>query len=195
MRLGLNAILWLLLPSVPLWADAIISVDPPAPSVSTGHTFSLTVDVAGVSDLYGYQLDLYFNPAILAALSVTEGSFLTAGGATIFLPGSIDNMGGTITSNADILQTAVAGVTGSGTLLIFSFQALSPGDSSVQIENLLALNSFGEGLVLDPVASVVTVTGAAVPEPATLFLGTASLFSVFTVFVNSRRKRLTLDMA
>jgi hypothetical protein len=186
---GLTAILWLLLPAASLWADAIISVDPPAPSVSTGQTFSLTVDVAGVSDLYGYQFDLYFNPTVLSALSVAEGSFLAEGGPTIFLPGNIDDVGGTITGNADILQTAVSGVTGSGTLLIFSFQALSPGDSSVQIANLLALNSFGEGLVLDSAGSVVTVAGAAVPEPATvllLLMGTARLFPVFTALLTRR---------
>jgi hypothetical protein len=190
-RLGLKAVLWLLVPSAPLWADAMISVDPPAPVVSPGQTFSLTVDVAGVSDLYGYQLDLYFNPAILSALSVSEGSFLTAGGSTIFLPGTIDNVGGTFTGNGDILETAVSGVNGSGTLLDFSFQALSPGDSSVQIENLTALNSFGEGLVLSPTDSVVSVVGAATPEPANGFLFGTGVFTLTAfLFMTNRRSRV-----
>ncbi len=181
-RLGLNAVLWLLVPSAPLWADAVISLDPAAPVVSPGQTFSLTVDVTGVSDLYGYQLDLYFNPAIVSALSVTEGSFLTAGGSTIFLPGTINNVAGTFSSNADILETAVSGVTGSGTLLDFSFQALNPGDSSVQIENLTALNSFGEGLVLSTADSVVTVVGTAAPEPANGLLLAAGALSLAVAF-------------
>jgi general secretion pathway protein D len=191
-RLGLNAVLWLLVPSAPLWADAVISVDPPAPVVAPGQTFSLAVDVAGVSDLYGYQFDLYFNPAILSALSVSEGPFLSSGGSTFFLPGTIDNTGGTITDNGDILETAISGVSGSGTLLNFSFQALSVGDSSVQIENLTALNSFGEGLVFDQADSVVTVAGAAAPEPAMGLLFAAGFVAMAIAFC---LRRLPLSIA
>ena len=159
----------LLLASTRLSSGAVLSVQPVSASVSTGQTFSVTIGVTSVSDLYAYQLDVDFNPAILSAVSVSEGSFLSSAGSTIFLPGTIDDTAGTVSFNADTLESAVSGVSGAGTLLTFSFQALTAGNSTVQIENSLLLNSFGEGIVLSTVPSVVTVNTAA-PEPATWLL-------------------------
>ena len=146
-----------------------ISVLPATPTETAGQTFTLSVDISGAADLYGYQFDLGFNPAVLEATGVTEGLFLPTGGPTIFLPGMIDNVGGTITANADILNGAVSGVNGSGDLLDVTFEALAAGSSNVQLFNLIALNSFGQGLVETTASSTVTVlapTGAA-PEPGT----------------------------
>jgi general secretion pathway protein D len=157
--------------SAPLWAAAVVSVQPSTLTVTTGQTFSLAVDVTGITDLYGYQFDLYFNPAILSAVSVSEGTFLASGGPTIFVPGTIDDVGGTITYNADILESATSGVNGSGTLVNVAFQALTTGSSSVQIENLLALNSFGEGIVASETDSAVLVVSSAAPEPENSLLG------------------------
>ena len=158
-----------------------VSVQPGTTGAAPGQSVVLTVQVSGVTDLYGYQFDLGFNPAVLAAVSVTEGPFLTGGGATIFLPGTIDNVGGSITANADILDGAVSGVSGSGTLLTVSFQALAAGSSTVQVFNLMALDSFGLGLTLTTSSSTVTVTGA-VPEPGTGVLLVAGALGLSTVF-------------
>ena len=148
--------------STSLLADTI-SVDPAAPTEAVGQDFTLSVDISGASDLYGYQFDLGFDPTVLAATSVSEGAFLGTGGPTIFIPGTIDNVGGSITANADILNGAVSGVDGAGDLLDVTFQALAPGSSSVQIFNLIALDSFGLGLTFDTNSSTVTV--GATPEP------------------------------
>lgn len=154
---------WLIAAPTSLLADNM-SVQPLTLDVTAGHSFTLTVQISGVSDLYGYQFDLGFNPTVLAATSVTEGPFLATGGPTIFLPGAIDNVGGSITGNLDILNGAVSGVDGSGTLLDVSFQALAAGPSTEELFNVIALNSFGEGIVLTTSGSTVTVT-APVPEP------------------------------
>jgi hypothetical protein len=164
-----------------------ISILPASPTETAGQNFMLSVQISGATDLYGYQFDIGFNPAILQAVSATEGPFLPTGGPTIFLPGTIDNVGGSITANADILNGAVSGVNGSGDLLDVTFKALTGGSTSVQIFNLFALNSFGQGMTETTIGSTVTVLSASVPEPRTgllLMAGVAGLiaFRKFVVF-------------
>ncbi|MGA2117246.1 MAG: cohesin domain-containing protein [Bryobacteraceae bacterium] len=155
-----------------------ISVEPPTPTVTAGQSFTLSVEISGATDLYGYQFDLGFDPTVLEATSVTEGAFLGTGGPTIFIPGMIDNVGGSITANADILNGAVSGVGGSGDLLNATFQALAAGSSSVQIFNLIALNSFGQGLTETTTGATVTVSASGVPEPGTGLLLTIGVAGV-----------------
>lgn len=187
-RLTVIAALWLLAAAPSLLATTM-SIQPSASAVTAGQVFTLSVEISGATDLYGYQFDLGFNPAVLAATSVTEGTFLATGGPTIFLPGTIDNVGGTIANNADILNGAVSGVNGSGDLLDITFQALAAGSSTVDIFNLIALNSFGQGLTVSTVSSTVDVTGSlpGVPEPGTDVLLATGLLWLF----GSLRFRLT----
>jgi Cohesin domain/PEP-CTERM motif len=184
-----SALFWLLATPTALLADVVMSVQPATLDVTAGQSFTLTVQMSGVSDLYGYQFDLGFNPTIMEATSVTEGPFLATGGPTIFLPGTIDNVGGSITDNADILNGAVSGVDGGGTLLDVSFQALAAGPSTVQLFNVIALNSFGEGIDLTTSSSTVTVTGTApVPEPGSGLLFGTVVIGLFG-FLRSRSSR------
>src|SRR5271157_4900574 len=92
----------LVLPSSAIADFANLSVASPG-TVSQGSTFTVDVNISGVTDLFDYQLDLTFNPSIVSATGVSEGSFLSSGGPTFFLPGTIDNVGGPITLNADTL--------------------------------------------------------------------------------------------
>jgi general secretion pathway protein D len=157
-----------------------ISVQPASPTVAAGQTFTLSIDISGASDLFGYQFDLGFNPTGLEAISVTEGAFLKTGGPTTFIAGTINNVGGAITANADILDGAVPGVNGNGVLLDVSFKALAPGSSSVQVFNVIAVDSLGLGLTETTSGATVTVTGAGAPEPGTwplLVLGAAGLLA------------------
>src|SRR5579872_4655605 len=111
-----------LLPSA--FADAILSIQPASTSTSPGSTFAVSVDISNVTDLYAFQFDIGFNPATLAGVSVTEGSFLPGGGSTFFIPGFIDNTGGTIAFSADTLIGPIPGVSGSGTLATIDFTAV-----------------------------------------------------------------------
>ena len=182
-----TSVFWFFAASTSLLAGTI-SLQPNAPTVTVGQTFTLSVDITGATDLYGYQFDLGFDPTILKAVSVSEGAFLGTGGPTIFLPGTIDNVGGSITANADILNGAVSGVNGDGDLLDVTFQALAGGSSDVQIFNLFALNSFGQGITEATVASTVTVISASIPEPGTSLLFMAGLVGL-VAFRGYRRSR------
>jgi Cohesin domain len=147
-------------------AQAALTVDPSIQSTSVGGVVTVDVSVSNVSDLYGYQFDLTFNPAILSAVSSSEGSFLpSSGNATFFVPGSIDNVGGTVSSTLDTLTSAVSGVSGSGELAVFTFDAIGTGTSTIGIQNETLLDST-LSVIADTVTSgAVTVTSGVTGAP------------------------------
>jgi len=156
---------------------------PVATTPSDGGTFTVDVNVSGVTDLYGYQLDLAFNPGVLSAVSVAEGPFLASGGnPTTFLPGTIDNVGGTVALNADAINGPVSGVSGSGELLAFTFDAIGTGTSSLAIQNEI-LNDSGFNIIPDkPVGSMVTVSAGVASAPE---IDSASAVSALTLLFGS----------
>jgi adhesin HecA-like repeat protein len=120
---------------------ATLSLDETTQTTSTGTVVTVDVDIANVSNLYGYQFDLTFNPSILQAVSSSEGSFLASGGSTFFINGSNDNVGGTVSATGDTLLSAVNGVNGSGELAVFTFDAIGNGTSALAIQNETLLDS------------------------------------------------------
>jgi cohesin domain-containing protein len=122
-------------------AQAVISIDPTTQTTSTGNVVTVDVTISNVSDLYGYQFDLGFNPSVLQAVSSSEGPFLATGGSTFFIPGTNDNLGGTVFATADTLLTAISGLNGSGELAVFTFDAIGAGTSTFAIQNETLLNS------------------------------------------------------
>jgi hypothetical protein len=122
-------------------AQAVISIDPTTQTTSTGSVVTVDVAISNVSDLYAYQFDLSFNPSVLQAVSSSEGPFLAGGGSTFFIPGTNDNLAGTVFATADTLLAPISGVNGSGELAIFTFDAIGAGTSTFTIQNETLLNS------------------------------------------------------
>jgi Cohesin domain len=166
-----------------------ISIQPSTVDVNEDHTFSLDVDIANITDLYAFQFDLGFDPTILSAISVTEGSFLPEGGATFFFPGTIDNGAGTIVFNADSLVGAIPGVSGGGTLAVIHFDALVVGTTSISLGNVTLLDSNLNPLDFSATngeVTVQTVQTATAPEPSNLPLMAIALLWLVSL---SQRKR------
>ncbi len=178
----------------PLAGEALnlLYVQPSSLTVTAGQNFSVDVKILNVTDLYAFQFDLGFNPAVLKADSVSEGTFLPFGGSTIFVPGSIDNVAGDVSDNADTLETAVFGVTGSGLLASFDFTALAPTSSPLDIFNVILLDSSLNNIGALEAEGSVTVTPSAVPEPR----GSALLLccSLLLIAVLRRRVRRLLSV-
>jgi adhesin HecA-like repeat protein len=146
-------------------AQAVISIDPTSQSVIAGTDFTVDVNISNVSNLYGYQFDLTFNPNVLEAVSSSEGTFLAQGGSTFFIPGTNDNVGGTVSATADTLLTAVNGANGSGELVAFTFDALKAGTSSLNIVNETLLDSNLNVIIDSTTSGLATVTPAVAAAP------------------------------
>ncbi len=125
--------------------------------IHNGDTFTFDVHAENVLDLAGWQFDIAFNPALLEAVSVSEGDFLkTDGGSTFFQKGRIDNGGGKITG----LSTALLGdhgASGSGDILHVQFKAKSGGNTEIALRNFQFGSIHGDEIPAGPHEITFTV--------------------------------------
>jgi len=172
--------------SVPGFADSIpvLSIDPMSSAASVGEEVTLDVNISNVTDLYGFQFDLSFVPGTLSAISITEGTFLFFAGPTFFLPGAIDNTTGTIAFTANSLLGPEPGADGSGTLAILTLKGLTQGISSVELSNVILLNSNLEPIDANIQNGNITVAPGTtpVPESNSLVLLLAGIAVAFLCF-------------
>ncbi|NRR32384.1 hypothetical protein HSX11_19630 [Oxalobacteraceae bacterium] len=148
-------------------AFPFLRIEPTSSLVLPGQSFSADVTIRDVGDLFAYQFDLVFNPALLQATAVDEGSFLLRGGPTIFFPGTIDNRSGRVSFTLASLTDDLAGVSGSGDLFRVSFQARdNAGRAAMAVSNVMMLDSQLGDIFFDDAGSQVNV----VPEPGMLEL-------------------------
>lgn len=139
--------------------------------VQLGNTFTVDIHISSVSGLYAYDIDVDHDPGILDATSVTEGSFLTAGGSTFFLG---DDSSNPVNAIATLLSVST-GVSGSGTLFSIQYMALAAGVSPLQF-------TFTD-LVDDQLNSITAGLGNAsitvqAPLPSTLLMLGAGLAAI-----------------
>jgi len=136
-------------------------------TVNVGDTFDIAVSIASPSEVDSWQFDLSFTASLLKANFVTEGSFLSESGTktTLFSPGVIDNGTGHITLVTDSFVDLPPGPSGSGVVADISFTALAPGVSPLTLSNVF-LNDLDSGFLKTD--GLVTINGAAVPEPLTV---------------------------
>ena len=169
------------------WGDTVAVVGPLS-SPSVGDTFTVDVNIVGVTDLYAFQFDLLFNPTLLKAVNINEGAFLPAGGSTYFVPGTINYINGTVTGTLDTLLGPIQGITGDGTLAMIQFTALAPGVSALSLQNLTLLNSTLSDITPVTVQDgLATINGAAtVPEPSTISMVLCAVAAPLLIYVKRR---------
>jgi len=145
-----------------------LSIQPANTLATQGNGFSLDVSITDVTDLFAYQFDIAFDPAVLEAQSTTEGSLLPTGGSTFFIPGTIDNTKGLISFTADSLIGAISGVNGTGVLAQLEFSAIGAGTSPVNLSNVILQDSALLDISANIIGGAVQIQGGTVPEPASI---------------------------
>ena len=113
-----NGIITILLPSTETYLVATPSIN----EVTLGDSFTLSIDIFNVTDLYGYDIILNYNISLLTANSIQEGPFLKSAGETYIFANTTDNEEGYVRFAVSLLGTPT-GVSGNGTLFTINFTA------------------------------------------------------------------------
>jgi len=111
-----------------------VSLTPATSNVSAGANFSLAVNIASVTNLFGVAFDLGFSPSLLNYVSATEGNFMNQGCSTSMM--ATQNPAGKLIFGITRLGQGCGGVSGSGTLATLNFQAQgTAGTSALTFSN------------------------------------------------------------
>ncbi|MBE3141528.1 MAG: hypothetical protein IMZ53_13210 [Thermoplasmata archaeon] len=146
-RVSLLSMVWvvilLLMVIIPLRVTAdnptLVYVSPASKTVSAGQTFTITVACTPGQSIKSYELKVLFNPTLLQANSVSEGTIF-AGYTTFFNDGTINNTAGSIVDVYGLILGAGL-VSSPGSLVSISFTArLASGTSSVSLSDVGVTN-------------------------------------------------------
>lgn len=158
---------------------AVLTALPSSGSVTVGQQFSLDVVVGGLAPdqaLAGFDLDLVFDPALIAPVRIEFGNRL--GEADIdqltdafFGPGTADFAAVSILDGATLLGLQP----GVFSLARLVFTAIAPGLVPIDFDllappGLLLSDQFGHAIVVSASHGAMVDVGASIPEPSTLAL-------------------------
>jgi len=122
---------------------------------STATEFTLLLTATGVTDLYGFAVDVTFDPAVVMFDSAEAGDFLESVGTTVTTEVTEEPEGTLV-----IGQTRLGGqpgANGSGTLLTLHFKSVAAGTSAFTVANATAFDSTGTALTTEFFGGTATV--------------------------------------
>jgi len=117
-----------------------------------GDTLTVNIMISDVADLYSWAAGMTFNPMVLqcipastpdnivpqnATSAFAEGEFLKRGGATMWIPGSLDNNAGIIVAHCSTLLFPATPVSGNGILATVTFKVIGEGTPSIHLTNVV----------------------------------------------------------
>jgi hypothetical protein len=150
------------------------SITGPSSTIDIGKTFTLTLQVAEVSNLWSWKVAITWDPAVLELQgSPTEGAFLKSGGSTLFIvsppgAGNIPEMSSTLLS--------ATGVSGSGDLATMSFKIVGYASSgspiAITTATLLDPSSPHQEIPFTSAGATLTLPPPAATPPQAAFLPT-----------------------
>ena len=112
-----------------------VLVVPASLSVAPSAVFAINLEIRNVQHLYGFDLQLTFDPDKLEAVEIAAGSFPPP--PLFEAERSVDNETGQARYVVALMSPAPA-VSGSGIVLTIRFKALAVGVSALELEALLA---------------------------------------------------------
>ncbi len=142
-------------------SSARMAVTPKFSSKPVGESFSVNITVSGVSELFMWQFNMSFNPAVLQAVSVVEGPFLKQAGPTM-KPGPplIDNSTGLVLAGWTLFPLPVHGASGDGVLATVAFKVIAEGQSPLQLIEKTRLRTWDANAGVQVNIPTVTVDGS-----------------------------------
>lgn len=124
----------------PSYQEPTISINPSTVVAAVGETFSIDVAITNVSDLYGSEFKLAWDPSLLNMTAVVEGSFLSSFGSTFFHYNVNFSMGCVIIDC--ILLGDIEGASGDGVLATITFFIENEGECLLNLYEVVLIDSF-----------------------------------------------------
>ena len=114
-------------------AGGQVMLSPPGTDFRVGGgPYTVPVSITGASQLSSLSLTVTYNPAVLRARTVQEGSFMRTGGVSASFTNQSDTTAGRI--DIAIVRTGdVTGVAGTGLLAALLFDAVAPGPANLTV--------------------------------------------------------------
>lgn len=122
---------------------------------STVDTFTLALLAFEVADLFGYGVDITFDPAVVMFETATAGTFLDGEGITVTSQIAEGPSGTLVIGQSRV--GAVVGMSGSGTLLSLIFKSVAAGTSTFTTSNAGAFDSTGAAMTTQFFGGTATV--------------------------------------
>jgi len=171
-------------PALPVFAQEVTSVGVYAPAqVEIGAQVAVSVEVHNVENLFGYEMTLHFDLALLSVddaepsnpgVQVQMGPFLAEG--VVFF-NTVDLTEGTA-QVVVVLFNPSEPVSGSGTLFTVLFRGLKDGISPLTFSDLTLTDRDGNVIMADVISSQVTV-------------GAGEVFRLFLPLIGQSEQGLT----
>jgi subtilase family serine protease len=142
-----------------------VTVDPSSTTVFKGEVFNASVDVSSVTDLLGWEFQLYWNSTMLNCTNVAiqtpsqwQGSTLTVGS------GLQENYNATTALywQGQAGTYPASSFNGSMTMVTLTFQALQPGTTPLTLTDVKLANSTAQPIACSVSSGSVTVNPSAV---------------------------------
>jgi LysM repeat protein len=147
-----------------------VVIDPPSREVAVGATTTVDIRIENVSDLFGAEVHLTFDPALLEGVDAdagTTGVQIQPGGfpsPDFTAQNQVDQAAGKI--DFAISQMAPHGaVSGSGVLATITFKGKAVGTSPIDFVNVILAAPGGVQINAGTRRGSLTVTGGVTPTP------------------------------
>jgi len=121
--------------------NVTITLNPKQAAVSSGSSVTFQVEISEVSNFYGFQFDLIYDPASLQFSQATTGVLIKKDGSSPLCLDPIIKQGAQNTMTIACTRMGSAGVDGSGILESVTFTALSSGTAAPTLSNVKLADS------------------------------------------------------
>ncbi len=137
--------------------DGQVKFDPGSISLNAGETVSVSIMVEDISDAFGCDFIVTYNPGIVQVSQVSSGGFLEDGFTLI---NSIDSSKGQFEFALTQVSPSPA-KTGSGALIVFKLKGIASGNSSLKFTRSQISREDGSLVELEGSQATIQVTGTA----------------------------------
>ncbi len=136
--------------------SAIVSFDPPTLDQPVGSSFTVNVNLTGGQNVFSVPLQIMYNPRVLQLLNVSNGTLLSQDGQTVALVNRDDSMAGILQVTAS-RPPGTNGISGDGSVFTLTFQARTPGQSTLSINRASLKNAAMQTTPASGSQAIVTV--------------------------------------